>query len=294
MPKYYYDKYNANLSTIYTQDSRTSSTVRVWTTDSYPYYTASSVYLYPSYTFDTSTGMFIGSGSRVTGKSKYGATGYYYFNRKAEDTTMHYLRSYNKDVPWGDDKYLDFEFNTYKYTSSQSTNYSKGSLVQQNIIAEDGTYPSNGRHSDGYWYVKGDRYYNPPTTPPSISIPSKIKGGESFSVSWGDSLYQTGYRLERQLNNGAWIQIVEQVETEYIDIVPKGTTTVNYRVMSYGSGGISGYRTSTTRTVINFPEILGNINGEYVAFEGAWENVNGTWVEIDSIWENVNGTWVEM
>lgn len=36
-----------------------------------------------------------------------------------------------------------------------STTYSKGSLVQSNIAAEDGTYPSNGRHSDGYWYVKG-------------------------------------------------------------------------------------------------------------------------------------------
>ncbi|UNT55183.1 hypothetical protein [Lysinibacillus capsici] len=37
-----------------------------------------------------------------------------------------------------------------------STTYSKGSLVQSNIAAEDGTYPANGRHTDGFWYVKGE------------------------------------------------------------------------------------------------------------------------------------------
>lgn len=31
----------------------------------------------------------------------------------------------------------------------------KGSLVQSNIAAEDGTYPANGQHTDGFWYVKG-------------------------------------------------------------------------------------------------------------------------------------------
>ncbi|MCY9550061.1 sialidase family protein, partial [Lysinibacillus xylanilyticus] len=34
------------------------------------------------------------------------------------------------------------------------TTYSKGALVQANIAAEDGTYPADGRHTDGYWYVK--------------------------------------------------------------------------------------------------------------------------------------------
>ncbi len=31
----------------------------------------------------------------------------------------------------------------------------KGTLLQQNIIAPDGTYPGNGKHTDGYWYVRG-------------------------------------------------------------------------------------------------------------------------------------------
>lgn len=32
--------------------------------------------------------------------------------------------------------------------------YSRGTLVQSNIVAEDGTYPVNGRHVDGFWYVR--------------------------------------------------------------------------------------------------------------------------------------------
>ncbi|MFJ7698894.1 Ig-like domain-containing protein [Lysinibacillus fusiformis] len=28
-------------------------------------------------------------------------------------------------------------------------------MVQSNIVAEDNTYPTNGRHTDGFWYVKG-------------------------------------------------------------------------------------------------------------------------------------------
>ena len=39
--------------------------------------------------------------------------------------------------------------------STVTTSYLKGSLVQASIPAEDGTYPVNGRHADGYWYVKG-------------------------------------------------------------------------------------------------------------------------------------------
>ena len=175
-----------------------------------------------------------------------------------------------------------------RYLASQT----RGSLVESNIIAEDGTYPANGQ-SGGYWWVRGSAVPLP-TVPSSITIPTEIKGGESFTVSWGASSYQTGYRLERQLNGGSWVQIVQQAGTSYVDTVDKGTLTVNYRVLSYGNGGTSGYRTGTARSVINFPEIFENYNGTFVAYEGAWENVNGTWVEIDSVWENVNGVWVEL
>lgn len=40
-------------------------------------------------------------------------------------------------------------------TRTSSTSYSQGSYIGE-VIAEDGTYPTNGRASDGYWYVRGE------------------------------------------------------------------------------------------------------------------------------------------
>jgi len=62
-----------------------------------------------------------------------------------------------------------------------STTYSKGSLVQSNIAAEDGTYPANGRHTDGFWYVKGAAVG---PLPPGTIINSQynIRGAEARRV----------------------------------------------------------------------------------------------------------------
>lgn len=49
-----------------------------------------------------------------------------------------------------------------------NTTYSKGALVQPNIVAEDGIYPADGRNtSDGYWYVR----VRPMTKPPGTVSP---------------------------------------------------------------------------------------------------------------------------
>ena len=45
-------------------------------------------------------------------------------------------------------------------TRTSSTSYSQGSYIGE-VIAEDGTYPTNGRASDGYWYVRSEMI--PPT-----------------------------------------------------------------------------------------------------------------------------------
>ena len=60
-----------------------------------------------------------------------------------------------------------------RYTSVPgATTYSRGSLIQSNVIAEDGTYPANGRHTDGFWYVRGVVSNTAPTTPGVFSQPS--------------------------------------------------------------------------------------------------------------------------
>ena len=74
----------------------------------------------------------------------------------------------------------------------------------------------------------------PPTTPPSITIPDTINGGVQFPVSWGAATDTdgnlAGYKLERQLNGGAWSQIFQADALTTNDTVAFGTNTAAYRV----------------------------------------------------------------
>lgn len=95
-----------------------------------------------------------------------------------------------------------------------------------------------------------------PTVPSSITVPEKVKGGESLTVSWGSSTDSngnlSGYILERSVNGGGFSQLYKGSALRYTDTITKGWNTVAYRVKAYDSySAASGYRTSDTRTVIN-------------------------------------------
>lgn len=143
------------------------------------------------------------------------------------------------------------------------------------------------------WEIYGTLYleieYTPPSTPSSISVPTTIKGGESITVSWGSSSGATRYHLERRVNSGTWTQIYSGGSRSYTDTITKGWNTVAYRVRAYNSDGYSSYRTSPTRTVINFPEMQIKINGVLKTSENGWVKINGVLREIDSIYVKVNG-----
>ncbi len=146
-----------------------------------------------------------------------------------------------------------------------------------------------------------------PAVPGSITIPSSIKYAAAFSVSWGEANDAdgnlSGYRLERQMNGGAWAQIYQGTETTYTDTLTRDeAASVNYRVKAYDAlGAESAYQTGPARTVSNnvAPISLGtpaagedNVN--------AWENsaITYTWAaatDADSddityeVERNVNG-----
>lgn len=104
-----------------------------------------------------------------------------------------------------------------------------------------------------------------PTVPSSITVPEKVKGGESLTISWGSSTDSngnlSGYILERSVNGGSFSQLYKGSALRYTDTITKGWNTVAYRVKAYDSySAASGYRTSDTRTVINntAPTITGD------------------------------------
>lgn len=173
-----------------------------------------------------------------------------------------------------------------KYKKITKGSY-QGSYIEK-IIAENGTYPANGKHTDGYWYVIDSIVT--PGTPTSITVPTiEIKGGATIAISWGTSSNSDSFRLERRLNGGSWIQVYNGTSTSFRNTIPKGTTSVVYRVRGAIGTVYSSYRTSSTITVKNFPEMGIRINSVLKTSDAGWVRVGGQLKEIDTIWVRVNG-----
>ena len=135
MAKYYYNKYYATYSTGYTMSA--------WST--IPEQTSRNN-LHRYLAFNSSTGV-------VTLTENYGTD-----NPRISSYMDTYGVGYQKNT---DTQYFrQTKENSYTYVTavaniSPFSEYVRGALITSNIIAENGTYPANGRHTDGYWYVRG-------------------------------------------------------------------------------------------------------------------------------------------
>ena len=96
-----------------------------------------------------------------------------------------------------------------------------------------------------------------PSAPPSISVPSSVKGGGTLVISWtaaSDSDGNlSGYILERSTNGGSsWSKIYQGTATRTTNVIKHGISSVMYRVKAYDTEGLeSAYKTSPKITVIN-------------------------------------------
>ncbi|QNK89452.1 hypothetical protein H7992_07240 [Sporosarcina sp. resist] len=141
------------------------------------------------------------------------------------------------------------------YSTDATPNYSNGgSLLQSNIVAENGTYPVNGRHTDGNWYIRGAAVNTAPTIPGTFTQPTgTLEIGGSKVVSWVASTDAENnlskYVLEASLNGGAFAVIAQPASPTYTYIVPTATS-VKFRVKAVDAGGLeSAYRDSALVTI---------------------------------------------
>lgn len=136
MVKYYWSKYTVGKYNTYVQ------------TDWYYEGTiASFSHAYKGYTLNTSTGQFSGTGGQWgTNNPPVGSVGYGISGTNIYRLIMHDIYTIRME-------------SSYSAARSQDT---AGTLVQSNIIAESGTYPINGKHTDGYWYIRGAVANNAP------------------------------------------------------------------------------------------------------------------------------------
>lgn len=133
--------------------------------------------------------------------------------------------------------------------------YSKGSYIED-VVAPDGTYPSNGKHSDGYWYVRGEKANKAPSQPSSIKVePTEPYIGGNVSVSWGQSIDPEGklaaYELERSINGATFRQVYRGTNRNYTEAVGENWKSVKYQVRGVDDqGAYSDYRGTAAITVL--------------------------------------------
>ncbi|MGG4108829.1 fibronectin type III domain-containing protein [Paenibacillus lautus] len=137
-PLYYWDKYSVKEKTQFELKSGKQETVY-----------QRDVYAYQNYSFDKDTGRWGVHNPRLVQAGEYGS---FVLDRWGTLTFISYL-----GVVWNPNT-RENEYG-WSYTSMIVQEVSTGekikdTLLNENIIDVDGTYPDNGLHQDGYWYVK--------------------------------------------------------------------------------------------------------------------------------------------
>lgn len=127
----------------------------------------------------------------------------------------------------------------------------------QSVMYRVKAYDSNGEQS-GYRTSSQVEVINntAPSAPPSISVPTEVKGGSTLQITWSASSDTegnvSGYVLERKVDEGEWTQVLKDNALSFTDTITKGWGTVAYRVKAYDAyNAESAWTTSQTRTVNN-------------------------------------------
>lgn len=154
--------------------------------------------------------------------------------------------------------------NSTSYTNyGASPKEGRGALLESNIIADDGTYPADGKQGT-FWYVKKGAVPPPPppNQPPGPPDPftkptgTSLEGNKALSVSWGYASDPEGdyinYYLSASVNGGSWEDVYGGGNVSASYTAPKTATSVKFRVRATDSkGASSGYTTSKTYNVNN-------------------------------------------
>lgn len=142
MAKYYYNKYNVDTKYVERSVKECSNAEPA----SKHYLDESSYTYYSSYNFNRETGKFTLTG---TTKKRYAGEnppiGYYIEGRQ--------LSGYPNIIQILSELTAGNKYHCFNRIRAEKSQV-KGTLIQSNIVAEYGTYPNNGIHTDGYWYVR--------------------------------------------------------------------------------------------------------------------------------------------
>ena len=146
---------------------------------------------------------------------------------------------------------------TQIYQGNETSTQNSVAYGTQSVMYRVKAYDADGEQS-GYRTSSQVEVINntAPSAPPSISVPTEVKGGSTLQITWSASSDTegnvSGYVLERKVDDGEWTQVLKDNALSYTDTITKGWGTVAYRVKAYDAyNAESAWTTSQTRTVNN-------------------------------------------
>lgn len=132
-----------------------------------------------------------------------------------------------------------------KWATTTDAVYSKGTLVQPYIPAEEGTYPANGRHTDGYWYVKGAAVGPiPPDTVENLPYRTGPSGGRKLIKLEGGQLVtalihgSSFFLYIKDSDNAAWRFLYDFAATTMNDVAIAPASQGIHVVFAYNGSNV--------------------------------------------------------
>ena len=137
-----------------------------------------------------------------------------------------------------------------------------------------------------------------PSAPASITVPSIINPGQSFTVSWAASTdvdgNLAGYQVERSVDNGAsWASVTSSTtQTSITTSVTADETNVRFRVRAFDADGLySAWKTSAAGTVNTAPAVPKSVTVPAVINPG--QSFTVSWTASTDAENNLSGYEVE-
>ena len=273
-PKYYWSKYNIDkVKTYFLKEyiaSQTAYLTRIYVNARYTFY--------PSYTFDEITGEIKGSGNPRDGYPRENVGWYIIIGKiyafKASSSEFTYI--VNDDPPQQCQEGI-----IYQSTTTGQTKDVRGSLIQSGIIAEEGTYPTDGQQG-GYWWVRGSRV-NQSIAPPGPITTTKqgtiLKPDELVTFTFNPSTSPNikRYDWEMQYNENGFSVQTNDISTtrNYRTTTNKSFTKVQFRVRAQDTNNVySDYIYSEVYTIQHnvIPTILLNTANNFIMSETEGQN----------------------
>ena len=139
---YTWKKYNVVTTESYAVKKSDTTTTTKYTSIGTSFYAAA------SYTFDKNTGTYTLDSPTLTRINAMSTSKKYFSSsNSADQTSIREFVSYTGTQG-------NFQVTYYKLEAELTTSYSRGTYISDVTSESSSAYPTNGRHSDGYWYVK--------------------------------------------------------------------------------------------------------------------------------------------